>query len=256
MRIVSYNILDGGEGRADPLTETIIAQRPDVVALVEADDPVVIDRIASRLKMDYVHAPGNSHASALLSRWPIVESINHAPLHPPDKLTKSFLEVLVRTPDLGDVTFGVVHLRHRATEADESIREQELSVVLDILAPHVAARRPHVLAGDFNANHPAQQIDPAKCKSRTQYDWQLNGGYAPRRVVQKLLDAGYIDTLHAVCATDAEVVGTFTTQTPGQRVDYIFTHSIEPSRIKSVWVEQDRLARYASDHFPVGAEIG
>src|SRR5687767_6096897 len=102
MRIVSYNILDGGEGRADPLAEVIIAQRPDVVALVEADDPVVVERIASRLRMDYVHAPGNSHASALFSRWPIVESINRAPLHP-EKLTKSFLEALVRMPDLGEV---------------------------------------------------------------------------------------------------------------------------------------------------------
>ena len=34
MRIVSYNILDGGEGRADPLAEVIEAQRPEVVALV------------------------------------------------------------------------------------------------------------------------------------------------------------------------------------------------------------------------------
>ena len=59
MRIVSYNILDGGEGRADPLAEVIEAQRPDVVALVEATDLTVIERIARRLGFDYVHAPGN-----------------------------------------------------------------------------------------------------------------------------------------------------------------------------------------------------
>ena len=34
MRLVSYNILDGGEGRADPLAEVIEAQRPDVIGLV------------------------------------------------------------------------------------------------------------------------------------------------------------------------------------------------------------------------------
>jgi endonuclease/exonuclease/phosphatase family metal-dependent hydrolase len=131
-----------------------------------------------------------------------------------------------------------------------------LSVVLDILAPHIRAKRPHFLVGDFNANHPSQQIDPAKCKSRTQYDWQLNGGYVPRRIVQKLLDAGYIDTLHAARGAEADVVGTFTTQHPGQRVDYIFAHGVEAGRIKAAWVEQDRLARYASDHFPIGVEIG
>src|SRR5918992_885674 len=71
MRIVSYNILDGGEGRADPLAEVIEAQRPDVVALVEAEDLTVVARIARRLKMDFVHAPGNSHASVLMSCYPI-----------------------------------------------------------------------------------------------------------------------------------------------------------------------------------------
>ena len=41
MRIVRYNILDGGEGRADPLAEVIEAQRPDLVALVEATDAML-----------------------------------------------------------------------------------------------------------------------------------------------------------------------------------------------------------------------
>jgi endonuclease/exonuclease/phosphatase family metal-dependent hydrolase len=36
-------------------------------------------------------------------------------------------------------------------------------------------------------------------------------------------------------------------------VDYIFTFGIDSPR--DAWIEQDRLARYASDHFPVGVEI-
>ena len=69
MRMVSYNILDSGEGRADPLAEIIEAQRADVVCLVEASDLSVVERIANRLKMDYVQAPGRKkQASALLTR--------------------------------------------------------------------------------------------------------------------------------------------------------------------------------------------
>ena len=49
--------------------------------------------------------------------------------------------------------------------------------------------------------------------------------------------------------------GTFSTQYPGQRVDYIFTHTILHSRFKDAWIEQDRLAKYASDHFPIGLEL-
>ena len=254
MRIVSYNILDGGEGRADPIAEVIEAQRADIVCLVEADDTAVLDRIAGRLKMDLVHAPGNAHASALLSRWPIRESINHAPLH--KDFEKSLLEATVVEPGTGrEWTVGVAHLHAHATEADERQRERELDTLLKIFSVHRAAGRPHLLAGDFNANSPHQQIDPARTKPRTQKEWAANGNQLPRRVVQTLLDAGYLDTLHAFDPAAAATTGTFSTQFPGQRVDYLFTHGIDRSQIRRAWVEQDRLAKYASDHFPVGLEL-
>jgi len=55
--------------------------------------------------------------------------------------------------------------------------------------------------------------------------------------------------------TPTKTTGTFSTQFPGQRVDYIFTYAILPSRLKDAWIEQDRLAKYASDHFQIGLEI-
>ena len=53
----------------------------------------------------------------------------------------------------------------------------------------------------------------------------------------------------------ARTNGSFSTQNPGQRVDYVFAFAIEPPKIRQAWIEQDRLAKYASDHFPIGAEI-
>src|ERR1700743_39824 len=96
MRLVSYNILDGGEGRADPLAEVIEAQNPDIVALIEADVPSVNERIAKRLGMDFVHAVGNSDSVALLSKWTIVDSINHGVMQ--KGLSKSCLEATVVSP--------------------------------------------------------------------------------------------------------------------------------------------------------------
>lgn len=253
MRIVSYNILNGGEGRGDPIAEVIEAQRPDVVALVEAEDLAVVERIAKRLKMDFVHAPGNTHASVLMSRFTIRDSINHAPLR--TELEKSLLQATVGTPDLGDVSFGVVHLHAHGREEDETQREGELAVLLDVFRADREAKRPHIICGDFNANAPTQQIDPNRTKERTSNDWKANGGMLPRRVVQKMLDAGYFDSLHAVDRSAAETMGTFSTQHPGQRVDYIFTHGIELPRLRRAWIEQDRLATYASDHYPIGLEI-
>lgn len=253
MRIFSYNILDGGEGRADPLAEVIEAQRADVVALVEASDLTVIERIARRLKMDYVHAPGRAQASALLSRFAIRDSVNHALLR--SGMSKSLLEASVIDDRGGEWSFGVVHLHHHADESDEATRERELAIVLDAFAKHRADHRPHLLCGDFNADSPLQMLNPAKVKPRTRESLERNGGRIPRRVVQKLLDAGYVDTLHAVRGHEALSAGTFTTQHPGQRVDHIFTHGVDRGRLTNAWIETDRLAKYASDHFPVGLEI-
>ena len=253
MRIVSYNILDGGEGRADPLAEVILAQRPDVVALVEADDLPTLERIARRLKMDFIHAPAKEHASALLSHWPIVETINHAAVNP--EIQKSFLEVLVRAPDGRDWPIGVLHLPAQATEAAEEERMHVIPIVLDLFKEHRRANRRHIICGDFNSNAPYQRIDPARCKIKTQQAWETNGGRLPTRVIEAMTGVGYVDTYRMLHDEQLEMIGSFTTQHPGQRVDYIFAWNVQPADVKDAWVEQDRLAKYASDHFPICAEI-
>src|SRR5215213_1496964 len=130
MRIVSYNILDGGCGRADKLAAVIRSQRPNVVCLVEAEDESVLAAIAEKLEMDFVSATGKKGGSALLTRWTLRESINHAPLR--KALTKSLLEATVVTPAGEEWAFGVAHLHAHAREADERKREEELEVVLDV----------------------------------------------------------------------------------------------------------------------------
>jgi exodeoxyribonuclease III len=253
MRLVSYNILDGGEGRADALAAVIEARRPDVVGLVEAESLPVLERIAARLKMDFIQALGKKGASALLSRWPIAETINHAPLQ--KNITKSLLEARVIEPTGREWFFGVLHFHAHAAENDERIREAELADVLDIFARHRTAATPHLLLGDTNANSPVQQIDPAKCKKSTRQEWQTNGGHIPRRVIQRLLDEGYTDTLSAVDPAKASTLGTFDTEHPGQRVDFIFTWGFDRSKIKDAWIQYAPGAKDASDHYPVGAEV-
>jgi exodeoxyribonuclease-3 len=253
VRLLSYNILDGGAERFDALAAVIAAQRPDVVALVEAEDAGVVERFADGLAMDFIHAAGNSHASALLSRLPIGRTTNHALLQP--KLEKSLLEAVIRSSDGHELPIGVVHLHARAYEVDEAQRERELDVVLDAFAPYRVSNTPHLLCGDFNANAPYQRIDPAKTKPKTRAAWEAQGGEIPRRVVQRLLDAGYVDTLHAFDARAGETQGSFDTEHPGQRVDYIFAFGIEPAAIRRAWIVIDPPAREASDHFPVGVEI-
>lgn len=253
MRLVSYNILDGGQGRADPVAEVIAAQNPDIVALVEADDPDVVDRIASRLKMDRIIVEGRRHGAAILCRWNIVESINHALLH--EEFSDCLLEARLADSAGVEWTVAAVHLHPHATEEAEQQREREVDAMLTIFANHRAEGRSHILAGDFNANSPVQDIKPQDCKPRTRREIEANGGTLPRRAIGRLLEGGYADALEVVQPAAARSSGTFSTRFPGQRVDYVFTHGIEPGRMKEARIERDRLAQFASDHFPIVVQI-
>jgi endonuclease/exonuclease/phosphatase family metal-dependent hydrolase len=251
--LVSYNILDGGEGRADPLAEVIEAQRPDVVTLVETDDAAVVERIAGRMKMEFILADGRRHGAAVLARGTILESVNHSLLR--EEFSDCVLEATVQDGRGAQWTVAAVHLHPRARLEDEARREREIDAILQIFELHRKEKRAHLLAGDFNANSPIQKIDPQQCKPRTREEIAANGGLLPRSAVQKLLNAGYVDSLAARLGAEAGTMGSFTTQYPGQRVDYIFLHGIDGRRVKEAKVEQDRLAKYASDHFPVVVEI-
>ncbi len=153
MRLVSYNILNGGEGRADPLAEVIEAQRADIVALVEADNLEVIERIAGRLKMDYIFAPTGGHAGAILSHWPIAATINHGVGG--EHWMNAFVEARIVDPHGQEWTIVAVHFAAHASEEREQLREQQLAPLLRRLSP--LDGRPHLLVGDFNANSPIQK---------------------------------------------------------------------------------------------------
>lgn len=249
MRIISHNILDGGIGRADPVAEVLDAQRADVVVLVEADDDWVVQRIARRLHMTAVIGDGQDHRVAILSRYPVLRTVHHSAFDPtgPRALLEAELDVAGHP-----VTLFALHLSPKATLVAEAHRGRQIQRLLALAAPLRDAGRPHILAGDFNANAPGQRIDVSRCKPSTRQAAAENGGNIPREAIALLLDAGYTETLAAVRRDEAFDLTTFTTHHPGQRVDYIFTHGIAPV---NAWVETDRLATYASDHYPVGAEL-
>lgn len=253
MRIVSYNILDGGTGRLDALAAVIARQRPDVVGLVEADDEPAVAELARRLGMDFVLAAGKKKGSALLSPFDIVQSVNYGVTDP--SISRSYLEAVVVVPRVGPVPVGVVHLHSRAYEADEQVREREVEAVLRTMAAHRRGGVRHFLCGDFNANAPTHHIDLEKSKPKTRHAWEANGGRIPRRAIARLLAAGYVDTLKAAVGEAADVTPTFTTDHPGQRVDFVFAWGVADANVRDAWVDRGEQADAASDHYPVGADV-
>jgi hypothetical protein len=70
MRLMTYNIFNGGAGRVDPLAEVIRLAEADVVVVQEAIDETLLHQLADRLKMDRFLAanPRNPQGATALCR--------------------------------------------------------------------------------------------------------------------------------------------------------------------------------------------
>jgi endonuclease/exonuclease/phosphatase family metal-dependent hydrolase len=78
LRIVTYNLCEGGQDRVSAIAALLRRQHADVIALVEANSRANVDTLGHELIMQVVYGDANSPASvAWLSRLPIRSSSNH-----------------------------------------------------------------------------------------------------------------------------------------------------------------------------------
>jgi endonuclease/exonuclease/phosphatase family metal-dependent hydrolase len=190
-------------------------------------------------------------AVGILSRFAIREAVNYAALDP--RFSRGALGAIVRENDRnpGLAILGV------QLSAGELIENEEARLT-ELEALMAAAKnyhgREHILAGDFNASHPQQVIDLAKARKKTQQRATSQGGEIPRQVVRRVLEHGYFDA-HALHHEPAEFGKSFTTSHPALRVDYIFVTPGLAPRLKNCEVFETEIGRFASDHFPVIADL-
>jgi len=172
-RILSYNILRGGTGRVDQLARIIGSTQADIVGLVEAINPYVVEELAQRLDMPFFvsgRAKGERRQHlAVLSRLPILEARIH--MCPGIFTRRSILEVYIEEAGEKPLTLFVVHLTSRFHKGRESnrIRRREVQEILRI----AASKRgfPHVILGDFNSVAPGE---PVKGSSLLRYFLSLH----------------------------------------------------------------------------------
>jgi endonuclease/exonuclease/phosphatase family metal-dependent hydrolase len=159
-RLLTYNILTGGTGRLDQLCTMIGATGADVVGLVEATNPHVVEELAKRLGMDFRVSGHATHERdwhvGVLSRLPIVDVQVHT--RPGIFSRKHLLEVSVEETDGKLLTVFVVHLTANFFKGAESnrIRRGEMQEILHIMASRQG--KPHLLMGDLNAIAPGDGL--------------------------------------------------------------------------------------------------
>lgn len=241
MKVMAYNVCVGGRGRLGDVAAVIGGSDADAVALLEATKAET-GALADELGMAHVIA-GSRHwfarrlgiQVAWLSRRPIRRSYDHAL----PQLAKTLLEI-----EVDGLRLFAAHLASRHEAADHP-REVEVRAILDVIVGS-----PHVLTGDLNALAPG---DPVGTPPR---GVEPRGDAVPgaaRDVLLPLAAAGYVDcyrTLHP-----HEPGYTYPAEAPWLRLDYVFASRDLAPRLRAADVVRDEIARRASDHLPVWAEL-
>ena len=253
MRLLTYNIREGGVGRAEQIAEVIREASPDVVALQEARHPAVVERIATLANFPYWGAR-RLHSTGFLSRVPVME---HGWRHPP-RTRHALLELA-----LGDglPRVFVLHLRAWFSNWSEQRRARELRGLLDGIREQLVRERHafafHVLAGDFNALAPGELFDSSPMPAWIRGMVWLSGRDIARSTIEMMRADGYADAWRAVHPDSEREPGyTFPVWSPHVRLDYVFTPVAFASRVRACEVRRTPdVALRASDHFPLLVEL-
>ena len=243
MRLLSYNIRHGGNGREEAVAAVIRAVQPDVVIFQEATKPAVIERVARGTGMAHWQSR-RGESLAFMSRTPI----EHAAWHQPRVSRHAFLEVV--PAGVPWRIFGV-HLSAVHAAWTEWRRWYELRALLVAIQQHQVG--PHALVGDFNTLAPGDLFDFRKLPARLRALVWLSGGRIQWRTIQTVLDAGYSDAFRHL---QPDLVGyTFPTWDPHVRLDYLFVPQPFVDRVACCKVVSSDEVRVASDHHPLMAEL-
>jgi exodeoxyribonuclease III len=227
MKVMTYNIWNGGRGRLHLIEAVVRDAAPDVLALQEVRDRGGAEGLAARLGMQYVHGDANSEFGvAWLTRRPVA----HAENHRLPELAKTLLEI-----EVDGLRLFATHLVHGRDRSSERARLREVETILGVLARVDEA---HVLVGDLNAVHPDDEVGRPPDEERLEH--------VSRAPVARLLDAGYADAFRAL--HPGEPGWTYLTWHPWARLDHVLVKGV--GALESAVVTAAPAAE-ASDHFPL-----
>jgi exodeoxyribonuclease-3 len=250
LRFLTYNILDGGQGRERELTEILAAQDADIIVLQEVVGREFVTGLAAQLKANYFIAESNSWRTiALVTRL----AIENVTVFRPMILRHTCLQAtLTCAPNKTLTVFGI-HLGAPAYTLPVELRRlSELKAILGQVRASGAERV--IVAGDFNSIAPGDSPALKHLPLSLRFSIFVQGGYVARQVIGNIRAQGFTDAFREMHPNDAGY--TFPTWQPNTRLDYIFVNEALRGAVSSCEVIQTpREIPCASDHLPVRLDL-
>jgi endonuclease/exonuclease/phosphatase family metal-dependent hydrolase len=251
LRVMTYNIFDGGKGRESQILQVIRAVKPDVAILQEVTSVEFLDHLARELSMDAFFADGNiKKRVTLLSRSPIRWFKNYRPFPP---IWRNVIDFCIEPIAGKTLRLIGIHTRSSLWIGFELWRWWEVKYVLRKLrlVPDEAC----LVVGDFNAIAPGDRVLLSTMPNWIKFMIRLQGNRLFHFTIQTFLGAGFVDCFRSLHPDEDGF--TIPTSSPNARLDYIFARPGMKDSLTECKVVREPAAavRQASDHYPVMAEF-
>ena len=249
---MTYNILDGGEGRLDLILKVIKTENPDFLVVnevngFEKDDK--INNFSREIRLPYYKLSLSGeydYHTAIFSKYPFKEIKEIRPLRNAGTL------VVIET-ELGEISIIGVHL----APYTEETRLTEINLIINQQKQY----QNKILMGDMNSLSTGDGYNEEIIKgfNENQLSKFTTNGKFSFDVINKITSSSYIDTAEVFRKESVSTVPTEITQDEANltemRLDYIFVSDSLKNKIKSYSVVKNNLTNKASDHYPVVIEI-
>jgi endonuclease/exonuclease/phosphatase family metal-dependent hydrolase len=244
LRILSYNILRGGEGREKQIAAVVTACAPDLVIFQEAYSADVVRQLASTCAMPH-WAASAGHSVGFMSRLPVAGHVWRRVRW----AKRAYLEIVLS--ESGFRIFGV-HLSAVHSNLTEQRRAYEVRALLKSVERHQSGL--HLVTGDFNTLAPDERLDMRRLPPHIRAFAFITGKTIRWVTVRMMLEAGYADGYRVLHPSGEGA--TFPTSDPHVRLDYAFVQEAFKDQLAGCNVMRDIPgARDASDHFPLLTEL-
>jgi exodeoxyribonuclease III len=249
LRVMTYNILDGGENREVHILEVIETAKPDVVILQEVLTEDFLKFLSQSLGMNYYIGSGNKKRRvALLSKLPVRTFKSHHPVFP---IWRNFIDAEIEYESNKAARVIGVHPIANLGIVFEIWRLWEVGYVINHIRNF--QNESCLVAGDFNAIASKEKIKIQDMPNWLKWIIYLQGNRVYHFSIGMLLSAGFTDCFRFLNSDDGF---TLPPPNPNVRLDYIFVNSKMKAYLKRCWVVREpNSVNLASDHYPVIAEF-
>lgn len=250
IRVMTYNILDGGENRESHILQVIQTVRPDVIILQEVFAEEFLKFLSRLLEMNYYFGVGNKKRKVtLLSKLPVRAFKSYHPLFP---IWRNFIDAEIEFTADKTVRIIGVHPIANLGVPFEIWRSLEARYIVSHCRNF--QNKPCLIAGDFNAIAPGEKVRTENMPNWLKWIIYLQGNRVYYFSIGKFLSAGFTDCFRFL--NPANDGFTLPSPNPNARLDYIFMNSKMKNSLSKCWVVREpQDVNLASDHCPVVAEF-